>query len=237
MNPPFANPMGLQIEQTANTTVSIIAPATWSSLGLGHGRIIFVSGLGRSGLLLRGRSVAFLVRLRAYIWMAQLLVVLYVVAEPGSQGDGRLAISHGCQNYRRRRFFVVLSRCLVLIVFCFLFSFLVFIFSLCCFIFVFFVSFELDFLSSCFGVFHHVPDLLFSSSWPTARPPFRLSVASRPVKQRSAEPRPRWEVLRMLNYLVIALFVCSITYVVFNYRTMSHAESGNGGLFPILVIW
>ncbi|CAN0110318.1 unnamed protein product, partial [Laminaria digitata] len=59
----------------------------------------------------------------------------------------------------------------------------------------------------------------------------------RPVKQRSAEPRPRWEVLRMLNYLVIALFVCSITYVVFNYRTMSHAESGNGGLFPILVIW
>ena len=60
----------------------------------------------------------------------------------------------------------------------------------------------------------------------------------RPVKQRSAaEPRPRWEVLRVLNYLVIALFVCSITYVVFNYRTMSHAETGNGGLFPILVIW
>lgn len=65
----------------------------------------------------------------------------------------------------------------------------------------------------------------------------RLSVTSRPVKQRNGEPRPRWEVLRMLNYLVIALFVCSITYVVFNYRTMSHAESGNGGLFPILVIW
>lgn len=41
----------------------------------------------------------------------------------------------------------------------------------------------------------------------------------------------------MLNYLVIALFVCSITYVVFNYRTMSHADSGNAGLFPILVIW
>ncbi len=41
----------------------------------------------------------------------------------------------------------------------------------------------------------------------------------------------------MLNYLVIGLFVCSITYVVFNYRTMSHADSGNGGLFPILVIW
>lgn len=61
---------------------------------------------------------------------------------------------------------------------------------------------------------------------------------NRPVKQRSAtEPRPRWEVLRVLNYLVIALFVCSITYVVFNYRTMSHAETGNGGLFPILVIW
>lgn len=60
---------------------------------------------------------------------------------------------------------------------------------------------------------------------------------NRPVKQRPAEPRPRWEVLRVLNYLVIGLFVCSITYVVFNYRTMSHAENGNGGLFPILVIW
>lgn len=60
----------------------------------------------------------------------------------------------------------------------------------------------------------------------------------RPVQKRPAvEPRPRWEVLRVLNYLVIALFVCSITYVVFNYRTMSHAETGNGGLFPILVIW
>ncbi|CAM9140000.1 unnamed protein product, partial [Sphacelaria rigidula] len=41
----------------------------------------------------------------------------------------------------------------------------------------------------------------------------------------------------VLNYLVIALFVCSITYVVFNYRTMSHAASGNAGLFPILLIW
>ena len=58
---------------------------------------------------------------------------------------------------------------------------------------------------------------------------------SKPVKQQ--QPRPRWEVLRVLNYLVIGLFVCSITYVAFNYRTMSHAESGNGGLFPILVIW
>eukprot|EP00904_Undaria_pinnatifida_P008450 jgi/Undpi1/4735/HiC_scaffold_18.g08088.m1 len=66
---------------------------------------------------------------------------------------------------------------------------------------------------------------------------FSDSGEDRPVKQRNGEPRPRWEVLRMLNYLVIALFVCSITYVVFNYRTMSHAESGNGGLFPILVIW
>ncbi|CAM9451989.1 unnamed protein product [Pylaiella littoralis] len=66
---------------------------------------------------------------------------------------------------------------------------------------------------------------------------FSDSGDERPVKQRPAEPRPRWEVLRTLNYLVIALFVCSITYVVFNYRTMSHSESGNGGLFPILVIW
>lgn len=66
-----------------------------------------------------------------------------------------------------------------------------------------------------------------------ARPP----TSRRPTKHRSTEPRPRWEVLRNLNYLVIAVFVCSITYVVFNYRTMSRADSGNGGLFPILVIW
>ncbi|CAM9914997.1 unnamed protein product [Ectocarpus sp. 12 AP-2014] len=66
---------------------------------------------------------------------------------------------------------------------------------------------------------------------------FSDSSDERPVKQRPAEPRPRWEVLRVLNYLFIGLFVCSITYVVFNYRTMSHSENGNGGLFPILVIW
>lgn len=88
-------------------------------------------------------------------------------------------------------------------------------------------------------LFCHVPIFLLSPFLLADRSSVlvRPSVMSRPVKQRSAEPRPRWEVLRMLNYLVIALFVCSITYVVFNYRTMSHAESGNGGLFPILVIW
>lgn len=41
----------------------------------------------------------------------------------------------------------------------------------------------------------------------------------------------------MLNYLVIALFVCSITYVLFKYRTMGRADAGNTGLFPVLVIW
>lgn len=88
---------------------------------------------------------------------------------------------------------------------------------------------------------HHRPDNLCAFSFPATRPAApdaQHLMYERPVKQRSAaEPRPRWEVLRVLNYLVIALFVCSITYVVFNYRTMSHAETGNGGLFPILVIW
>lgn len=60
---------------------------------------------------------------------------------------------------------------------------------------------------------------------------------NRSVKLRKEEPRPRWEVLRVLNYLVIGLFVCSITYVLFNYRTISHADSGNANLFPILIVW
>lgn len=57
------------------------------------------------------------------------------------------------------------------------------------------------------------------------------------MKTRKEEPRPRWEVLRVLNYLVIGVFVSSITFVVFNYRTMSHSDSGNANLFPILIVW
>ncbi|CAM9746631.1 unnamed protein product [Chrysoparadoxa australica] len=52
---------------------------------------------------------------------------------------------------------------------------------------------------------------------------------------QSKQPKPRWEVLRVLNYCVILLFVWSLTYVVFNYRLL--AANGTHGLFPVLVIW
>jgi hydroxymethylglutaryl-CoA reductase (NADPH) len=52
------------------------------------------------------------------------------------------------------------------------------------------------------------------------------------------EPRPRWEVLGVLNYFVMALFVAALTYGIFNYRAMGRSDGGSGaGLFGILVVW
>ncbi len=53
-------------------------------------------------------------------------------------------------------------------------------------------------------------------------------------QKASKEPRPRWEVLGFLNYLVIAVFVAAFTYGVFNYRG---ANEGSASSFGILIIW
>jgi hydroxymethylglutaryl-CoA reductase (NADPH) len=63
------------------------------------------------------------------------------------------------------------------------------------------------------------------------------AAAPSPTTPMKPEPLPRWEVLRVLNYLVIAIFVAAVTFATFNYRTLSHVDgSTDVSLFPILVI-
>lgn len=65
--------------------------------------------------------------------------------------------------------------------------------------------------------------------------------ASSVVKPSSA-PQPKWVVLQTLNYVVLAVFVGSITYAALNYRRLSAAQEGSSGgvsgvLFPFLILW
>ena len=57
-------------------------------------------------------------------------------------------------------------------------------------------------------------------------------------------PQPKWGVLRALNYVVLTLFIGSITYVVFNYRrniTINQQNESASPLtsmfFPVMVLW
>lgn len=57
-------------------------------------------------------------------------------------------------------------------------------------------------------------------------------------------PQPKWGVLRALNYVVLTLFIGSITFVVFNYRRTSAINQQNESaspltsmFFPIMVLW
>jgi hydroxymethylglutaryl-CoA reductase (NADPH) len=60
------------------------------------------------------------------------------------------------------------------------------------------------------------------------------------AEKPSKAPQPKWFVLKTLNYIVLAVFVGSITYAVLNYRRLS-AESDGGMLtsllFPLMVLW
>lgn len=60
------------------------------------------------------------------------------------------------------------------------------------------------------------------------------------TEKPSKAPQPKWFVLKTLNYIVLAVFVGSITYAVLNYRRLS-AESDGGMLtsllFPLMVLW
>lgn len=57
------------------------------------------------------------------------------------------------------------------------------------------------------------------------------------------QPQPKWAVLQALNYVVLAVFVSSITYAVFNYRHMNgQSQSSNttpltSMFFPLMVLW
>ncbi len=52
-------------------------------------------------------------------------------------------------------------------------------------------------------------------------------------QKASKEPRPRWEVLGFLNYLVLAVFVAAFTYGVFYYRGTSTSSFG----MILILIW
>ena len=54
------------------------------------------------------------------------------------------------------------------------------------------------------------------------------------VKPHGA-PQPKWVVLQTLNYVVLAVFVGSITYAGLNYRRLSAEQNGAGGVMSNLL--
>ena len=67
------------------------------------------------------------------------------------------------------------------------------------------------------------------------------------LRKVSKNPQPKWFVLQTLNYVVLAVFVGSITYAGLNYRKLqSQMQIGTGGeaetlltstLFPLMILW
>ena len=55
------------------------------------------------------------------------------------------------------------------------------------------------------------------------------------------EPRPKWEVLSVLNYVVLTIFLTSLTFTVLNYRRYFVNDEISGtsahSVFPMLVLW
>lgn len=56
------------------------------------------------------------------------------------------------------------------------------------------------------------------------------------------KPQPKWYVLQILNYVVVAFFVGSVTYVALNYREMADSKAAVrtpflSTYFPYLVTW
>jgi uncharacterized membrane protein len=53
-------------------------------------------------------------------------------------------------------------------------------------------------------------------------------------------PRPKWEVLSVLNYVVLIVFTTSLTFTAMNYRYFVPDEiSGKAvhSIFPMLILW
>ena len=70
------------------------------------------------------------------------------------------------------------------------------------------------------------------------------STTSVPRKTQSKPhtPQPKWGILRALNYVVMAIFMGSITYVVFNYRRTMNQQNDSASpltnlFFPIMILW
>mmetsp|Transcript_13353 Transcript_13353/g.18850 ORF Transcript_13353/g.18850 Transcript_13353/m.18850 type:complete len:591 (+) Transcript_13353:95-1867(+) len=55
---------------------------------------------------------------------------------------------------------------------------------------------------------------------------------------KRSEPLPRWEILSVLNYFVVGIFLTSFCFVVFNFKSISGSdENSENSLFPVLIIW
>ena len=77
------------------------------------------------------------------------------------------------------------------------------------------------------------------------------ATAKKSSKKPQGQPQPKWHVLQALNYVVLAVFVSSITYAVFNYRKLVADSQPMGGamdhsissspltsmFFPLMVLW
>lgn len=61
------------------------------------------------------------------------------------------------------------------------------------------------------------------------------------VLRSQERPRPKWEVLSVLNYLVLTVFTASITFTFFNYRRYFTPDEISGtqshNIFPMLILW
>ncbi len=68
------------------------------------------------------------------------------------------------------------------------------------------------------------------------------------MQKISKHPQPKWGVLQALNYVVLAVFVGSVTYAGLNYRKISAQMDVTGGgdsgmspltsfLFPLMILW
>ena len=66
-----------------------------------------------------------------------------------------------------------------------------------------------------------------------------------PMNKIKQTPQPKWHVLQVLNYLVLAVFVSTITFVITNYRDVvlsnhvldTHPSLLNSGLLPFVIVW
>ena len=72
--------------------------------------------------------------------------------------------------------------------------------------------------------------------------------ANNDTQDVSKHPKPKWAVLQALNYVVLAIFVGSVTYAGCNYRKISAQLDVNGAdgasaspltsfLFPLMIVW
>jgi hypothetical protein len=59
---------------------------------------------------------------------------------------------------------------------------------------------------------------------------------SHPTTIISKGPRPKWEVLRVMNYIVLAIFIGSISYATINYH-QTFAQGATPTFIGMTILW